>query len=99
MILLCLASTLGFWMAWMLDSTQGFHALMNLVLMPMWMLLEFLFWSLSKTTRCKWLALKENSPDSYGDSLCFAFIATNSLNQVFVLGPICLVCLVLMLAS
>jgi len=29
---------LGFILAWLLDSTQGFHALMNLVLVPMWML-------------------------------------------------------------
>jgi ABC-2 type transport system permease protein len=29
---------LGFLLAWSLDSTQGFHAIMNLFLMPMWML-------------------------------------------------------------
>jgi ABC-2 type transport system permease protein len=29
---------LGFIIAWRLDSTQGFHAIMNLVLLPMWML-------------------------------------------------------------
>lgn len=29
---------LGFIIAWRLDSTQGFHAIMNLFLMPMWML-------------------------------------------------------------
>jgi ABC-2 type transport system permease protein len=29
---------LGFLIAWKLDSTQGFHAIMNLVLMPMWLL-------------------------------------------------------------
>ncbi len=29
---------LGFIIAWQLDSTQGFHAIMNLVLMPMWLL-------------------------------------------------------------
>jgi len=28
-------SGLGFWMAWLMDSTQGFHAIMNLVLLPM----------------------------------------------------------------
>ena len=31
-------TALGVCMAWPLDSTQGFHALMNLVLMPMWLL-------------------------------------------------------------
>jgi ABC-2 type transport system permease protein len=34
-----LATTgLGFLIAWWLDSTQGFHAIMNLVLIPMWIL-------------------------------------------------------------
>ena len=29
---------LGFLIAWWLDSTQGFHAIMNLLLVPMWLL-------------------------------------------------------------
>jgi ABC-type polysaccharide/polyol phosphate export permease len=29
---------LGFVLAWWLDSTQGFHAVMNLLLVPMWLL-------------------------------------------------------------
>ena len=31
-------TALGFVMAWPLDSTQGYHALMSLLLMPMWLL-------------------------------------------------------------
>jgi len=31
-------TTLGFLIAWKMDSTQGFHAIMNLVLIPMWLL-------------------------------------------------------------
>lgn len=31
-------TSLGFLIAWKMDSTQGFHAIMNLVLMPMWLL-------------------------------------------------------------
>ena len=31
-------SALGFAFAWKLDSVQGFHAIMNVVLMPMWLL-------------------------------------------------------------
>ena len=31
-------TTLGFLIAWRMDSTQGFHAIMNLVLIPMWLL-------------------------------------------------------------
>ncbi|MGD8377911.1 MAG: ABC transporter permease, partial [Acidobacteriota bacterium] len=34
---------LGFLIAWRMESTQGFHAIMNLVLMPMWMLSGSLF--------------------------------------------------------
>jgi ABC-2 type transport system permease protein len=43
LILLLLAAavaltSLGFVFAWNMESTQGFHAIMNLVLMPMWLL-------------------------------------------------------------
>jgi ABC-2 type transport system permease protein len=39
MALLAVALTaLGFAFAWRVDSTQGFHAVMNLVLIPMWLL-------------------------------------------------------------
>lgn len=39
MSILAIALTcLGFCLAWKLDSTQGFHAIMNLLLMPMWLL-------------------------------------------------------------
>ena len=31
-------TALGYLIAWRMDSTQGFHAIMNLVLMPMWLL-------------------------------------------------------------
>jgi ABC-2 type transport system permease protein len=31
-------TSLGFLIAWSLDSTQGFHAIMNLFLIPMWLL-------------------------------------------------------------
>jgi ABC-2 type transport system permease protein len=34
---------LGFLIAWHLDSTQGFHAVMNLFLIPMWILSSALF--------------------------------------------------------
>lgn len=34
---------LGFWLAWKLDSTQGFHGVMNLLLIPMWLLSGALF--------------------------------------------------------
>lgn len=31
-------TSLGFGIAWRMESTQGFHAIMNLLLMPMWLL-------------------------------------------------------------
>lgn len=34
---------LGFLFAWKLDSTQGFHAIMNLCLMPLWLISGSLF--------------------------------------------------------
>jgi len=34
---------LGFAIAWKMDSTAGFHAIMNLLLMPMWMVSGALF--------------------------------------------------------
>ena len=36
-------TALGFAFAWKLDSIQGFHALMNLLLLPMWLLSGALF--------------------------------------------------------
>ncbi len=44
MTLFSLAVTsLGFWMAWLMDSVQGFHVVMNLLLMPMLVLSGALF--------------------------------------------------------
>lgn len=36
-------SGIGFLIAWKLDSTQGFHAIMNMLLIPMWLLSGALF--------------------------------------------------------
>lgn len=30
-------TAMGFWLAWKIESTPGFHAIMNMVLLPMWM--------------------------------------------------------------
>ncbi len=44
MLLLAFALTaMGFCIAWRMSSTQGFHAIMNLLLMPMWFLSGALF--------------------------------------------------------
>jgi len=47
MLIMALASYaltgLGFFIAWRMDSTQGFHAVMNLFLLPLWFLSGALF--------------------------------------------------------
>jgi ABC-2 type transport system permease protein len=48
-------SGLGFLMAWRLNSTQGFHAIMNLFLVPMWMLSGALFPASGATGWIQWL--------------------------------------------
>jgi len=46
---------LGFCIAWVLDSSQGFHAVMNLFLIPMWMLSGALFPSASAPRLLQWI--------------------------------------------
>jgi ABC-type polysaccharide/polyol phosphate export permease len=36
-------TALGYIIAWRMDSTQGFHAIMNLLLIPMWLLCGAVF--------------------------------------------------------
>jgi len=38
-----LLASIGFVIAWKLESTQGFHAIMNMILIPMWLLSGALF--------------------------------------------------------
>ncbi len=47
-------TSLGFIIAWRLDSTQGFHAIMNLLLMPMWLLSGAFFPIPSLQTESTW---------------------------------------------
>src|SRR3954452_9234771 len=59
-------SGLGFLIAWSLDSTQGFHAIMNLFLVPMWMLSGALFPASGATGWIQWLMWV--NPLTYGVS-------------------------------
>ena len=65
MILVSFALTgLGFCIAWRMSSTQGFHAIMNLFLMPLWFLSGAIF-----TPQTAWVGLKwvmRVNPLSYG---------------------------------
>ncbi len=55
---------LGFLIAWGLDSTQGFHALINLLLVPLWMLSGALFPPSGASGWIRWV-MKLN-PLTYG---------------------------------
>lgn len=65
MILISLALTgLGFLIAWRMESTQGFHAIMSVFLLPMWLLSGALF---PATGLPGWLAWMMNlNPLTYG---------------------------------
>lgn len=57
-------SSLGFLIAWSMDSTQGFHAVMNLLLVPMWLLSGALF---PMTGSSPWVAeVMRWNPLTYG---------------------------------
>src|SRR5439155_2191615 len=72
MLVLSFALTaLGFCIAWRMSSTQGFHAIMNLFLMPMWFLSGALFPAEQAWAPIKWVM--RCNPLSYGyNGLCQA---------------------------
>jgi ABC-2 type transport system permease protein len=47
-------TSLGTFFAWKTDSTQGFHAIMNLVLMPLWLLSGGFFPAPELTDKADW---------------------------------------------
>jgi ABC-2 type transport system permease protein len=64
-------TALGFVMAWRLDSTQGFHAIMSVFLMPMWLLSGAFFppppWQAGMSVAQRGLALvMQLNPLTYG---------------------------------
>lgn len=65
MLILAFALTaLGFCIAWRMNSTQGFHAIMNLFLMPLWFLSGALFPAEGAMGGLKWVM--RLNPLSYG---------------------------------
>jgi ABC-2 type transport system permease protein len=50
-----LFTALGFAIAWQMDSTQGFHAIMNLALFPLWLVSGSLFPMASAHGWVRWL--------------------------------------------
>ena len=55
---------IGLLIAWRIESTQGFHAIMNLILIPIW-LLSGAFWPVSGTPAVLQWAMRLN-PLTYG---------------------------------
>jgi ABC-2 type transport system permease protein len=64
-LVLCGAAftSLGFWMAWKSRTPQGFHAMMNLILMPLWLVSGALF---DTSTAQRWIrVVMDLNPLSY----------------------------------
>ena len=55
---------LGFFFAWWLNSVQGFHSVMNIVLMPMWLLSGAVFPAEGAAAWVRWVMMV--NPLSYG---------------------------------
>jgi ABC-2 type transport system permease protein len=54
---------MGFWLAWTVESSQGFHTLMNLILLPLWMASGAVF----PASQSPWLqAFMKVNPLTYG---------------------------------
>jgi ABC-2 type transport system permease protein len=83
-------TALGFAIAWPMDSTQAFHAIINLFLIPMWLLSGALFPVAGASTWIRWLMYL--NPLTYGvealrslmypqapSSFSFAFSLTASI--------------------
>jgi len=67
---------LGFVIAWRMDSTAGFHAIMNLLLVPMWMVSGSLF---PMSTAHGWIkAIMWVNPLTYSISLLNGFMKLSS---------------------
>lgn len=67
---------LGFLVAWPMDSTQGFHAVMNIFLMPLWMMSGALFPMPSGTGWLYWVGTL--NPVSYSVTAIRSSFATSS---------------------
>jgi ABC-2 type transport system permease protein len=57
-------TALGFAIAWRMESSQGFHAIINLFLIPLWLLSGALFPATGASTWIKWIM--EVNPLTYG---------------------------------
>ena len=72
-------TSLGFAIAWRMDSTQGFHAVVNLVLMPLWLLSGALFPASGASQWIRW-GMRAN-PLTYGVAALRETLATGAVPQ------------------
>ena len=96
-------TSLGFAFAWKIDSTQGFHAVMNVILLPMWFLSGAFFPVAGAPVWLEWIM--RLNPLTYGIAAMrhvLYFQSAGSAEQfpplavcLIVLVVWCLVCLVL----
>jgi ABC-2 type transport system permease protein len=84
---------LGFFFAWWLNSVQGFHSVMNVVLMPMWMLSGAVFPAEGAATWVRWVMTV--NPLTYGVSALRHYLAPPG---AAIAGPSLATCWTVMLA-
>jgi ABC-2 type transport system permease protein len=79
-------TALGFAIAWKMESPQGFHAIINLFLLPMWMLSGALFPYSGASKWIKWLMAI--NPLTYGsDALQLTFFPEKASSTILPLWP------------
>lgn len=79
-------TALGFTIAWRMESTQGFHAIINLFLIPLWLLSGSLFPVSGASGWIKWIMMA--NPLTYGvDGLQLAIFPTTHPATVLPLWP------------
>ena len=80
---------LGFLIAWRMQSTQGFHGIMNLFLMPMWLLSGSLFPLSGAASWLKWIMVM--NPLTYGVSAFQHILLGDAYPTEAASLPLCLV--------
>jgi ABC-type polysaccharide/polyol phosphate export permease len=73
-------TALGFVFAWKLDSVQGYHGIMNLVLVPMWILSGAVFPSETGNAVFRWVA--RVNPLSYSVNALRELLSLSTATQL-----------------
>ncbi len=84
---------LGFLIAWRMQSTQGFHGIMNLFLMPMWLLSGSLFPLSGAASWLKWIMVV--NPLTYGVSAFQRVLLGDAYPAQVASLPLCLAVIIL----